>query len=126
MQNDSPLVYDLEMFDTSNGACVAAARSSINGWTDYLAISPRQVSGVYGSSCGSALDQFASIGRPPDFIWGAWWNGNPDVFNMICVNSGSWVNRQRHKQYRDRVTETWNGVTLNVDFNSSDGLVYTK
>jgi hypothetical protein len=125
MNVDTPLVYDMEGFNTGDGGCVAAAKAFVNGWTNYLAIAPRQVSGVYGSVCASAIDQYAYISRPPDFIWGAWYNGNPDVNNMLCVNPGNWIYSQRHKQYNGGHNETWNGVTLNVDNDSSNGPVYT-
>ncbi len=124
MQVDTPLAYDLEAFNTLDTACVSAAKAFVHGWTSYLALPPRQLSGVYGSVCASALQTFASIPRPPDFIWGAYWNGNPDVYNMKCINGGSWLQR-RHKQYAGGHYETWNGVTLYVDSNSSDGPVYT-
>ncbi len=124
MSVDTPLVYDLEGFNTLDGACVAAAKAFVHGWTSYLALPPRQVSGVYGSVCGSGLQNFASIPRPPDFIWGAYWNKNPDVYDMKCVSRSLWV-RQRHKQHTGGHYETWNGVTLFVDTNSSDGPLYT-
>ncbi len=44
---------------------------------------------------------------------------------MKCVNPGYWIYGQRHKQYNGSHNETWNGVTLNVDNNSSYGPVYT-
>ena len=125
MSVDTPLVYDLEAYNTLDGACVAAAKAFVSGWTSYLAIPPRQVSGVYGSVCASALNEYAFLPKPPDFIWGAWYNGNPDVYNMKCVNPGYWIYGQRHKQYNGSHNETWNGVTLNVDNNSSHGPVYT-
>ncbi len=61
MSVDTPLVYDLEAYNTLDGACVAAAKAFVNGWTNHLAIPPRQVSGVYGSVCASALNEYAFI-----------------------------------------------------------------
>jgi hypothetical protein len=124
MSVDTPLVYDLESFNTTDAGCLAAARAFVHGWTSHLALAPRQVSGLYGSVCGSGLDAFASIPRPPDFIWGAWYNGNPDVNDMVCVSRHNWVYGQRHKQYAGGHNETWNGVTLHVDNNASNGPVY--
>ena len=126
MSSDTPVAYDLEGFDTGNGACVAAAQGFVHGWNRYLeAPPPRQVSGVYGSVCGSAMDSYAFIPRPPDFIWGAYYNGNVDTNDIACVNRGHWVDFQRHKQYRGPHNEAWNGVTLSVDKDSSYGPVYT-
>ena len=125
MSSDTPIAYDLEAFNTGNASCVNAAKSFVDGWTHYLAVPPRQVSGVYGSVCASSLNSYASIPRPPDFIWGAYYNGNPDTGDMACVNSGYWIYSQRHKQYRGGHNETYNGVTLNVDNDSSNGPVYS-
>ncbi len=71
------------------------------------------------------MDSYAFIPRPPDFIWGAYYNGNVDTNDMACVNRGHWVDFQRHKQYRGPHNEAWNGVTLSVDNDSSYGPVYT-
>jgi hypothetical protein len=123
---DFPVAYDLEAYTTSDTGCVNAIQSFMSGWTDFLDNSPPQTSGVYGSSCGSNLAAFATISRPPDFIWGAHWASppNPLVATMPCVNSGHWVLRQRHKQYRGGHNETWNGVTINVDSNCANGPVF--
>ena len=43
---------------------------------------------------------------------------------MPCVPAGDWASSQRHKQYQGGHDETWNGVTLNVDGDCSDGPVY--
>lgn len=125
MNADTPIALDVEGFDTSIAGCVAAAQAFVNGWTDYLQIPPRQLSDVYGSVCGSAINSYASIPLPPDFIWGAFYNGNPDTGDMACVNSGYWVESQRHKQYTNTHNETYNGVTLRVDNDGSNGPVYT-
>jgi hypothetical protein len=118
--DDTPLIYDMEGFNTSDSACLAAARSFIQGWTDQLHVPPAQRSGVYGSTCGSDVARYAA-----DFIHGAQWDGDPNTRNMSpCVPADSWTGNQRHKQYAGNVQETWNGVTLTVDRNCSDGPVY--
>jgi hypothetical protein len=57
-------------------------------------------------------------------IDGAAWDGVKSTRSMPCVGSGLWTNRQRHKQYRGDHNETWNGVTLSVDNDCSNGPVY--
>jgi hypothetical protein len=121
---NAPLIYDLEAFDSSNAGCVAATQRFIQGWVDQLHVPVAQLAGVYGSSCSSALSAFASLNPAPDFIWGANWNNNPSTTDLPCVSSGAWVNHQRHKQYAGGHDETWNGVTLNIDSDCSDGPVY--
>lgn len=118
------LVYDLESAPSS---CQAATNSFISGWIYQLHLPPAQVVGVYGSVCGSSLNKLASLSPPPDFIWGAWYNGNPSTSNLdgggCGVNNGYWVNHQRLKQYTNTHNETWNGVTLSVDNDCANGPV---
>lgn len=121
---DTPVTYDLENFNTGNSSCLAAARSFIQGWVEQMHIPPAQKAGVYGSACASGLSSFATIANPPDFIAGADWDGIKNVWDMACVSTGSWVYHQRHKQYRGDHNETWNGVTVSVDNDCSDGPVY--
>lgn len=121
---NAPIIYDLEAFNTGNGSCLNAAKSFINGWVYQLHVAPAQMAGVYGSSCGSGLSSYASIGNVPDFIHGADWNGNPSTSDLACIPSSYWTNRQRHKQYNGGHNETWNGVTMNIDSDCSNGPVY--
>ena len=79
---------------------------------------------MYGSGCASGLSSYAGIANVPDFIHGADWSGNPNTGAITCVSSGNWVNNQRHKQYRGGHNETWNGVTLNIDSDCSNGPVF--
>jgi hypothetical protein len=122
---DTPLIYDLEAYNTGNSTCVAAAKSFIAGWDYDASISPPQLSGVYGSSCGSDLSAFASLGsNNPYFIFGADWDGNGNTNVLACVSSSYWVNHQRLKQYQGGHDETWNGVTVNVDSDCANGPMY--
>jgi len=121
---NAPIIYDLEAFNTGSSSCLSAAKSFINGWDYQLHVAPAQMAGVYGSSCGSGLSSYASIGTVPDFIDGADWNGNASTSDLACVSSSYWTQRQRHKQYQGGHNETWNGVTMNVDSDCSNGPVY--
>lgn len=115
------IVYDLEAFNTADGACVTAANSFVQGWVDQMHVPPAQVAGVYGSTCASSLQTYAGGSPPPDFIWGASWDGNQSVWAMPCVNPGLWVFDQRLKQYLGGHNETWNGLTLNIDSDCARG-----
>jgi hypothetical protein len=66
----------------------------------------------------------AGISPTLDFITGAAWDGNPNTGVMPCVSTSNWVHNQRHKQYRGGHNETWNGVTVQVDSDCSNGPVY--
>ncbi|WP_432838646.1 DUF1906 domain-containing protein [Dactylosporangium sp. CA-092794] len=121
----TPVIYDLEGFDTSNSACVNAVKQFVSGWVADLHLAPAQKAGVYGSACSSSLSTFRSLPNPPDFIDAAQWDDNPSTAALSpCIPAAAWSNRQRHKQYRGDHNETWNGVTLNVDNDCSDGPVY--
>ena len=111
----TPIVYDLEAYNTGNSSCVTAAKNFIGGWDAQAHVGISQQAGVYGSSCGSDLTAYASSSTVPDFIDGADWNGNNITTDLACVPSGYWVNSQRIKQYTGGHNETWNGYTVNVD-----------
>lgn len=122
--DNTPVIYDLENYDTTNTTCVNAAKAFIRGWVTQAHVPTAQKSGVYGSTCGSGLANFATISPAPDFIDGASWDGIKSTRTMPCVSSSSWTNRQRHKQYRGDHNETWNGVTISVDNDCSNAPVY--
>ncbi len=110
-----------------NTACRNAAKSFISGWTAQLHARGSEA-GVYGSSCGSAISDFASISNVPDAIWPAHWiyssyNSGATVWDVACLSNGLWANHQRIRQYAGGHGETWGGVTLNIDCNVIDGIV---
>lgn len=116
----TPVVADIEAFDTSNSTCLNAVKAWVRGWVTQLHVAPAQVAGYYGSTCGSAVDAMFSISPRPDFIHGADYDGNPAVTAMVCVSSSHWSD-QRLKQYQGGHNETFNGVTLNIDSDCADG-----
>ncbi len=125
-----PIIYDLEAYGGGTKAlstCIAAAKAFIDGWVEWLHVSPAQKAGVYGSQCASYLRELRSIDHVPDFIWFAWWNGNPDPYNTSSscpIGASDWANHQRHKQYAGNVTETYGGKSRLIDRDCSDGPVY--
>jgi hypothetical protein len=118
--NGTPVTYDMENYP-NDASCRAAVKSFMQGWVDQLAVPPAQVSGVYGSSCASYLSDYAGLARPPAFINGASWDGDPSTWHLACVSSGYWVYNQRFKQYIGDHNETWGGVTINIDSNCANG-----
>jgi hypothetical protein len=85
------------------------------------------VAGVYGSSSSTARDMQALVatGTGPDNLWFANWNKNESVFGDPYVSDALWPNHQRIHQYRGGHTETYGGVTINVDNDFVDGAVVT-
>jgi hypothetical protein len=119
-----PLIYDLEAY-RGGSACRAAAKAFINGWDYYLSLPTAQTSGVYGSDCGSYLNDFAAIANPPDFIWFGNWNGNPSTFDAACISDSNWFpGAHRHKQYNGPHYETHGGIRLKIDSDCSYGPTY--
>jgi hypothetical protein len=121
---NTPVTYDLEAYNTGNSGCVNAVKSFMQGWVYQLHLPPAQKAGVYGSTCGSGLANFASISPTVDFITGAAWDNNKNTAALPCISSGWWTQNQRHKQYQGGHNETWNGVTIQVDSDCSNGPVY--
>lgn len=121
--NNFPISYDLEAY-TANSGCRAAAQAFMHGFADFLKAPPSQMVGAYGSSCGSYIADLASDGNVPDYIHGAYYDGNIHTSDLACVPSGYWTNNQRHKQYAGTHNETWGNVTLSIDNDCSNGPVY--
>lgn len=124
-----PLIYNLEAYDGGT-TCRAAVKAFIDGWTDYLFKEPGETfgvdakPGVYGSACGSFLDDFYTIANRPGFIWFAWWNGNKSTSNSTCIGATHWTGFLRHKQYLGSQRETWGGLAFTIDNDCSYGPVY--
>jgi hypothetical protein len=126
LQNTSSVPIDLDLEAPSNDtvACRVTTKAFVEGWVEQLHVAPAQTAGVYTSTCGGYLADFAQIKHPPDFADGAQWDNNPSTRSFTCVSSTFWVYEQRHKQYRGGHNQTENGVTLNIDSRCAYGAVY--
>lgn len=103
------IYYDLEPFGGTS-ACIASAQSFINGWDYQMDQNTVYVGGLYGSSEGSYLADFASIDNPPLSIDGADWDNNPDPSVMAGVPSGDWPGNERIKQFLGNYYRDWGGA----------------
>jgi Domain of unknown function (DUF1906) len=123
-----PITYDLEGYKNGTGSlttCRNAAKAFMHGWADYLAAGVSQLSGVYGSANISYIDDFASDGNPPDFIFFAYWDGQLSTSDSGgYISSSHWTNNQRHKQYAGPHYDTHGGIQLHIDSDCSNGPVY--
>jgi glycoside hydrolase-like protein len=113
--------YDLEAYDTTNQNCRDATKAFIAGWVSEMHQWHRRA-GLYGSSCGSALDDFWGIDNKPDDVWIArYTSDNPSVYNVTCVPDSHWE-YSRLRQHTQNVSATYGGVTLNpIDKNCARG-----
>ncbi len=123
------IYYDMENFDTTNGACRTAVRSFLSGWVAEIHAQQNQA-GIYGSACASAASDWAGMDHPPDSAWLAAWHRyrydpSVSVFGVPCVADSLWANHQRIRQYTGGHTETWGGIPINIDANRLDGIVVT-
>lgn len=121
------IYYDLEGYGGADPTCRAAAQAFISGWTARLH-GYGSLSGVYGSSCSSAISDFAYIENVPDAVWPAHWiysyyDPNATVWGVACLSDGLWANHERIRQYAGGHYETWGGITFNIDCNVVDGVV---
>jgi hypothetical protein len=115
--------FDLEAYNTGDSTCRTAVKSFINGWSSRVQSYWGEKAGVYGSGCGSAVDDWASIGTPPNDVWIADWNLDPDVWGLCNVPNTHWTSDQRLHQYRGGHSETWGGVAISIDNDCADGQV---
>jgi Domain of unknown function (DUF1906)/Divergent InlB B-repeat domain/Fibronectin type III domain len=122
----SIIYFDLEMYSTQT----SAETQFVDGWVAQL----HQMgydAGLYVHYTNVA--SFTSLTNPLDGVWIARWyygangspappstipspNSIPGVSDSIFVNKRIW-------QYYGGATETWGGVTFNIDIDSANGLV---
>jgi hypothetical protein len=115
--------YDMESYDTTNSACRRAVNAFVGGWVGRIHNQYGEKAGVYGSSCGSAVSDWADLQNVPDTVWVAAWNNDPDVWGLPCLSDSLWIGDQRLHQYRGSHAETWGGITLTIDNDCAKGLV---
>jgi photosystem II stability/assembly factor-like uncharacterized protein len=119
------IYYDLEYFAASNAACLLATQAFLTGWTGRIKAAG-SLAGVYSTGC--VLNGQSGNVPPPDAVWVANWayssyTPGVSVWNLYCLSNTLWPNHQRLRQYTGGHSETWGGVTLNIDSNVLDGPV---
>ena len=119
----NPVYFDMENYNTTDSACVAAVKSFTDAWT--VEIHARgYLSGIYGSAASmiTNLVRWTSDGgfHEPDTIWFAHWNDNTSVYGDAYVPDGLWNVHQRIHQYHGGHGETYAGVTINIDNDALD------
>lgn len=125
---DNTIIYfDMEAYNTADTACREAVNAFISGWAGRLQELGHRA-GAYGSGCGTAISDWASVTNVIDDVWAAHWiyasyNANATVWGVACVSDSLWNNHQRIRQYAGGHDETWGGLTFNIDSNALDGHV---
>jgi Domain of unknown function (DUF1906) len=97
---------DMEAF--GNSTCLSTARASVDryvsGWDEYLTGVLGDSGGVYGSSCGSYVSDWSTLGSgvPPN-VWIADLSRGADtVYGYPCVSDGLWNQNQRDGQWEQQ------------------------
>ena len=128
----NPIYFDMEAFSYSNTTCRQAVLDFLGAWTARLH-ERGYVSGVYGSAGSTIRALVSQLSNPafaqPDQLWIARWC--PEPYSTSCdistndpeVPADQWADHQRIRQYRGGHTETWGGVTINIDNDNVDAAV---
>ena len=124
----SALYADIEHYDNSNASCVTAVRRYVSAWTETLQAAD-YLAGVYVHQSSGLPDLSAVYDSPehatPDAVWMARWDDDPSLTGWPTAPDDQWADHQRAKQYIGPHTETWGGVTINIDSDSLDAPVAT-
>jgi hypothetical protein len=121
----NPIYFDMEGYGRI-ASCIQTVQTFVSSWTAEL---HRQGygSGVYGSSGSTITDQAAvylnASYHLPDDIWFAHWNGCATDLDPAYIPNQYWPNHHRLHQYLGNTTETWGGVTINIDRDFDNGAV---
>ncbi|MEV0153387.1 glycoside hydrolase domain-containing protein [Micromonospora sp. NPDC050686] len=122
LARQSVLIFDMEAYRTGDAGCRTAVLSFMSAWTARLH-DLGYLSGFYSSMASGVADQVAAYDQPgyarPDFLDFARWDGVATVDDP-AIPGTYWAPKRRMKQYRGDHTETWGGVTINIDSNYLD------
>jgi Rv2525c-like, glycoside hydrolase-like domain len=118
----TPIYFDLEAYDSSNGSCVDSVTAFMSGWIAGLHNSG-YVAAMYSSAASGVRDMANVQNNPPyqlDAIWFAHWNGDPSLYGDPYFPDSVWQGARIH-QYQGGHDENWGGVTINIDNDSVGG-----
>lgn len=118
MRPGSALYADVEHYDRTNTSCRTAVRRYVSAWTKTLHASG-YLAGVYVHQDSGLRDlsdsyDWTTYARP-DAVWMARWDNDPSLTGWPTAPDSHWSTFQRAKQYRGDHSETFGGVTLNID-----------
>lgn len=126
--NAGTIIYgDMEGYDSCDpGTSQPAVDAFVDGFVSELHVK-NYSAGMYGSTCGSNVLDWASINNVPNDVYGAYWNGVNTVWGWSCVDDTWWngLRDRRVHQYQNLPNgQTYNGVTIKpIDQDCENGLV---
>jgi photosystem II stability/assembly factor-like uncharacterized protein len=117
------IYYDMEVYSTTNSECREAVNSFLAGWTQRIKEYGLR-SGVYGHRIN--VNDWTTIYPVPDSVWIAYWvlpygyNPYASAYSIPGVSDSLWYGH-RIRQYTGGHTETYGGLTFNIDSNIAHG-----
>src|SRR5450755_1624210 len=112
----TPIIFDMEAY---RGGCGAEVTTFLSAWDSELH-ARGQVAGIY-ESFSNIGDLVGAAGRmtEPDVIHYADWDGRATTRSPY-MPSNLWTSHQRIHQYAGGHSETYQGVTINIDDDQLD------
>lgn len=128
MQPGSAIYNDIEHYVQTDTTCRDAVLSYVSAWTKELH-RLGYVSGVYmnlnlGAKQLSDVYTSTAYARP-DALWIARYDGVDSLKGWTSIADSKWASHQRAKQFKGDHTETYGGVTINIDTDRLDTPVAT-
>jgi photosystem II stability/assembly factor-like uncharacterized protein len=117
------IYYDMEVYSTTNTECREAVNSFLTGWTQRVKEYGLR-SGIYGHRINT--NDWTAIYPLPDSVWIAYWvlpygyNANASAYDIPGISNSLWYGH-RIRQYTGGHTETYDGLTFNIDSNVAHG-----
>ena len=124
----SAIYNDIENYSTTDGVCRSAVLRYASGWTKRLH-EKGFVSGIYVNLSSGAKDlntyYLSTSYARPDAIWIARYDGVASLTGWSGISDSRWALHQRAKQFLANRSETYGGVTVNIDRDLLDAPVAT-
>ena len=110
----SAIYVDIEAYD----GCTESVMSFVSGWAEGLRAAG-WLSGMYSSGSSGVADLCANYTNDqytmPDHLWFGWWNGQADTDSGQYCSNDYFTDGRRLHQYVGDTSETYGGVTVNID-----------
>jgi Domain of unknown function (DUF1906) len=110
----SAVYVDIEAYD----GCTDAVMSFVSGWAEGLKAAG-WLSGMYSSGASGVADLCANYENGqytmPDHLWFAWWNDQANTDSGQYCSNDYFTGGRRLHQYVGDTSETYGGVTVNID-----------
>lgn len=127
----TPLYYDVEYYDEFDQSCSEAMREFIDAWSKRVQ-GRGYLAGAYGNARNVQNDWIPGVvANPLQAVWLVPWvcgrtsscDWTLSVFGVPGLDDSYWADYQRIRQYWGPHTETYGGVTFEIDSDYASGPV---